>query len=173
LQTTNDALDEITESVFIRLFNPTNGATLVNPSITKVQIIDALQQGQIVFTTDEVTVKETDATVSIAVTRQGGNSGIVSVQYTASSGTAIIGTDAKATNGTLEWLDGDSDDQFINITLINDNETETLESLVLTLTADASSVLGNQSSLNIMIRDDESNQAPTVTAGSDAEVNTR
>jgi choice-of-anchor B domain-containing protein len=173
LQTINDALDEITESVFIRLFNPTNGATLVNPSITKVQIIDALQQGQIVFTTDEVTVKETDATVSIAVTRQGGSSGTVSVQYTASSGTAIIGTDAKATSGTLEWLDGDSEDQFINITLINDNETETLESLVLMLTADASNVLGNQSSLNIMIRDDESNQAPTVTASSDFEVNTR
>ena len=173
LSTVGDNLDEITESVFIRLFNPRNGATLVNPSITKVQIIDALQQGQIVFTTDEVTVKETDATVSIAVTRQGGSSGNVSVQYTASSGTAIIGTDANVTNGTLEWLDGDSDDQFINITLINDNETETLESLVLTLTADVSNVLGNQSSLNIMIRDDESNQAPTLTAGSDSEVNTR
>ncbi len=173
LSTVGDNLDEITESVFIRLFNPRNGATLVNPSITKVQIIDALQQGQIVFTTDEVTVKETDATVSIAVTRQGGSSGNVSVQYTASSGTAIIGTDANVTNGTLEWLDGDSDDQFINITLINDNETEILESLVLTLTADVSNVLGNQSSLNIMIRDDESNQAPTLTAGSDSEVNTR
>ena len=173
LSTVGDNLDEITESVFIRLFNPRNGATLVNPSITKVQIIDALQQGQIVFTTDEVTVKETDATVSIAVTRQGGSSGNVSVQYTASSGTAIIGTDANVTNGTLEWLDGDSDDQFINITLINDNETEILESLVLTLTADVLNVLGNQSSLNIMIRDDESNQAPTLTAGSDSEVNTR
>jgi choice-of-anchor B domain-containing protein len=148
LQTINDAFDEITESVFIRLFNPTNGATLVNSSITKVQIIDALQQGQIVFTTDEVTVKETDATVSIAVTRQGGSSGTVSAQYTVSSGTAIIGTDAKATSGTLE-------------------------SLVLMLTADASNVLGNQSSLNIMIRDDESNQAPTVTASSDFEVNIR
>ena len=73
LQTTNDSLDEITESVFIRLFNPRNGATLVNPSITTVHIIDALQQGQIVFATDEVTVKETDTTVQIAVTRQGGS----------------------------------------------------------------------------------------------------
>jgi choice-of-anchor B domain-containing protein len=173
LQTTNDALDEITESAFIRLFNPRNGATLVNPSITTVNIIDTLQQGQIVFATDKVTVKETDATVQIAVTRQGGSDGSISVQYILSPGTAIIGSDANATSGILEWVDGNSNDQFINMSLINDNETETLESLVLTLTANASNVLGNQSTLNIMIRDDESNQAPTVTAGNSFEVNTR
>lgn len=173
LQTTNDALDEITESVFIRLFNPRNGATLVNPSITTVQIIDALQQGQIVFATDEVTVKETDGTVQIAVTRQGGIDGRVNVEYAISSGSAIVGIDANATSGTLEWLDGDSTDQFIDISLINDTETEAQESLLLTLTSNASNVLGNQSTLHILIRDDESNQAPIATAGNDSQVNTR
>lgn len=173
LQTINDALDEITESVFIRLFNPRNGATLVNPSITTVQIIDALQQGQIVFATDEVTVKETDGTVQIAVTRQGGSDGNVSVEYFISSGSAIVGSDVNAASGSLEWLDGDSIDQFIGIVLINDNEAEVQESLVLTLTADTSNLLGNQSTLHIMIRDDESNQAPIATAGNDSQVNTR
>ena len=89
LQTSNDALDEIIESVFIRLFDPKNAATLVNPSMTTVNIIDALHQGQIVFATDEVTVKETDGTVQIAVTRQGGSDGTVSVAYVLNSGTAI------------------------------------------------------------------------------------
>jgi len=173
LQTNSDMLNEITESVFIRLFNPRNGATLTNPSIATVQIVDALQQGQVVFATDEVTVKETDATVKVAVTRQGGSDGTINVQYILSSGTAIIGTDANANNGTLEWLDGDNENKYINLTLINDNETETLESLVLTLTADVSNVLGNQSTLKVMIRDDESNQAPAVTAGDNFEVNTR
>jgi choice-of-anchor B domain-containing protein len=173
LQTTNDSLDEITESVFIRLFDPKNGATLLSPSITTVQIFDALQQGQIVFATDQITVKETDGTLKIAVTRQGGTDGNVSVQYVISSGTAIVGTDADTTSGTLEWLDGDSTDQYIDISLIDDNETEAQESLVLTLTAIESNVLGNQSTLIIMIRDDESNQAPTATAGDNSEVNTR
>ncbi|WP_232788107.1 choice-of-anchor B family protein [Paraglaciecola sp. MB-3u-78] len=173
LQTNNDALDEITESVFIRLFNPRNGATLVNPSITTVQIIDALQQGQIVFSTDEITVKETDGSVQIAVTRQGGSDGIVNVEYVVSSGSAILGTDANPASGTLEWLDGDNTDQHIEIFLIDDNETEAQESLVLTLTAITSNALGNQSTLHIVIRDDESNQAPIATAGDDSEVNTR
>jgi hypothetical protein len=138
-----------------------------------VQIIDALQQGQIVFSTDEVTVKETDGTVKIAVTRQGGSDGFVSVEYVVSSASAIIGADTNATIGSLEWLDGDNADQYINISIINDNETEALETLVLTLTASESNILGKQSSLNLLIRDDESNQAPVSIAGDDSEVNTR
>jgi hypothetical protein len=173
LQTTTDTNDEIAESVFIRLFDPKNGATLVYPSITTVQIIDALQQGQIVFSTDEVTVKETDGTAKITVTRQGGSDGFVSVEYVVSSASAILGTDANATSGSLEWLDGDNADQYIDISIINDNETEALETLVLTLTASESNILGKQSSLNLLIRDDESNQAPVSIAGDDSEVNTR
>jgi choice-of-anchor B domain-containing protein len=173
LQTNSDALDEITESVFIRLFDPRNGATLVNPSITTVHIIDALQQGQIVFATDEITLKETDGPAQIAVTRQGGSDGIVSVAFMTSSGSAILGADANTSSGTLQWLDGDSDDQFIEISLINDNETESQESLVLTLSANEANVLGNQATLNIVIRDDESNQDPTAAAGDNSEVNTR
>lgn len=173
LHTNNDALDEITESLFIRLFDPKNAATLDNPSITTVNIMDALQQGQIVFATNEVTVKETDETVQIAVTRQGGSDGIISVGYVLSSGTGILGTDANTTSGTLEWLDGENANQYINLTLINDNETEAQETLLLTLSSNESNVLGSQSTLNIVIRDDESNQAPTVFAGDNVEVNTR
>lgn len=173
LQTNNDTLDEITESVFIRLFDPKNGATLVNPSIATVNIIDALQQGQIVFATDEVKIKETDGTVQIAVTRQGGTDGAMTVTYLMSSGTAILGEDANTASGTLEWLDGDNADKFIELSIINDNETESEESLILTLTANDSNVLGNQSTLNIAISDDESNQAPIAIAGDNTEVNTR
>jgi choice-of-anchor B domain-containing protein len=173
LQTHDDTLDEITESLFIRLFDPKNGATLVNPSIATLQIIDALNQGQIVFATNEITLKETDGTAQIPVTRQGGSDGTISVSYLASSNTAVLGVDASDTNGTLEWLDGDSADKFITLSLINDNEIEPQESLVFTLNASESNVLGNQSTLNVMIRDDESNLAPSAMAGDNSDVNTR
>lgn len=173
LQTSLDTINEVTESLFIRLFDPKNGATLVSPSITKVQVIDSLHQGQIVFATDEVNVKETDETVQIAVTRQGGSDGSISVEYELSSGTAELGIDANMSIGTLEWSDGDSADKYIELSLINDNDTEASEFLLLTLSANAANVLGNQSILNITIRDDESNQAPTAAAGDNAEVNTR
>jgi choice-of-anchor B domain-containing protein len=173
LQTNNDTLNEITESVFVRLFDPKNAATLGNPSIATIQIIDTMQQGQIVFATDEVTVKETDGLVQVVVTRQGGSNGSVIVEYVINSGSAIVGTDVDTTSGSLEWLDGDSADQYINVNIINDNETEAQETLVLTLSANESNTLGNQSTLNIIIRDDESNQAPTASAGDDFQVNTR
>ena len=173
LQTNNDTLNEINESVFVRLFDPKNAATLDNPSIATVQIIDPMQQSQIVFATDKVTVKETDGAVKISVTRQGGSDGRVIVDYVIHSGTAIVGTDVDTTSGSLEWLDGDSTDQYINVNIINDNETEIQESVVLMLTANESNILGNQSSLHIIIRDDESNQAPTATAGNDFQINTR
>jgi choice-of-anchor B domain-containing protein len=173
IQTNNDALDEVNESLFIRLFDPKNGATLVYPNIATVNIIDALQQGQIVFATDEVKIKETDGIVQIAVTRQGGSDGALTVTYIVSSGTAILGEDVNTASGSLEWLDGDNADKFIELSIINDNETETEESLVLTLTANDSNVLGNQSTLNIIINDDESNQAPLALAGDNSQVNTR
>ncbi|MEP1446023.1 MAG: choice-of-anchor B family protein [Paraglaciecola sp.] len=173
LQTTSDDLDEITETLFIRLFDPKNGATLVNPSIATVQIIDALNQGQIVFATNEITVQETSGTVQVAVTRQGGSDGELSVNYLLSPETALLDVDANGVNGTLTWTDGDSADKFIDITIINDSETETQESLLLTLSSDSPNTLGDQSTLTIAIRDDESNQAPVATLGDNFEVNTR
>lgn len=173
LQTNNDSVDEITESLFIRLIDPKKGATLGNPNMATVQIIDSLHQGQIVFSTDSVTVKEIDATVQIAVTRQGGSDGMISVNYMLTSDSAILGADANAATGTLEWLDGDDTDKFIDLTLINDEEIESQESLLLTLSADGPNVLGNQTTLNVIIRDDESNQAPIANAGDNSEVNTR
>lgn len=173
LQTSKDTLDEITESVFIRLFDPKKGATLVDPSMATVHIIDGLNQGQIVFATNEVTVKETDGTAQIAVTRQGGSDGAISVTYLLSSGSAILGTDANMAGGTLTWLDGENADKFIVISLINDNETEAQESLLITLSAIEPNILGSQATVNIVIRDDESNQAPIAAAGDNSEVNTR
>jgi choice-of-anchor B domain-containing protein len=173
LQTNNDSVDEITESVFIRLIDPKKGATLVNPNMATVQIIDSLHQGQIVFSSDEVTVKEIDETVQIAVTRQGGSDGALSVTYVLSSGTAILGADANMASGTIEWLDGDEADKFIDVTLINDEETEPQESMLMTLSAIGPDVLGNQTTLNLIILDDESNQAPIANAGDNSEVNTR
>ncbi|WP_299073249.1 choice-of-anchor B family protein [uncultured Paraglaciecola sp.] len=173
LQTTPDALDEITETLFIRLFDPKNSATLVQPSMLKVSIIDALQQGKIVFATNEIKVKETGSNIQIPVTRQGGSDGALTVTYEFTSGSAILGEDVTASNGTLEWPDGNSTTQYINISLINDNETEIQESLQLTLQANETQVLGQQSSVDIIIRDDESNQPPTATTADDIEVNSR
>jgi hypothetical protein len=168
-----DSLDEITESFFVRLFNPQNGATLTYPNITTVKLTDSLNQGQVVFTTDTFTVKETDGAVMVPVARQGGSDGAVAVSYQLAAGTALLNTDVMPSNGSISWQDGDSANKFIEIVLIDDQDTEESESLVLSLSADAPNLLGSQNTLSIQIRDDESNQPPTITAPQDAQVNTR
>lgn len=168
-----DTSDEITESFFVRLFNPQNGATLTYPNIATVKLTDSFYQGQVVFTSDEFKVKETDATVMIPVARQGGSDSAIQVSYQLTAGTAQLNTDVMPSSGILSWQDGDSENKFIEISLVDDQDTEELENLILSLSADDPALLGTQSTLNIQIRDDESNQPPTATAPQDIEVNTR
>ncbi|MGS2719779.1 choice-of-anchor B family protein [Paraglaciecola aestuariivivens] len=168
-----DDVDEITEDFYVRLFNPQNGATLAVPNIIKVQITDTLNQGKIVFTQAELEVKETDASLQVAVARQGGNDGEVEVNYQLHSASATVGQDIQDTSGKLVWANGDTSHKLIELHLIDDQEQESLESVNLSLTADNSQVLGDQVNLTINIRDDESNQAPAVSTTANFEVNTR
>lgn len=173
ITTLSDSADEITESFFVRLFDPRNGATLTTPSIATVLINDALYQGQIVFSSDQIDVRETDGIVQVPVSRQGGSDGTLSVSYAVAGDTATLDEDATVTNGTLEWEDGDSLDKFIEINLIDDEESEAQEGLLISLNSSESDSLGMQNTLTLNIRDDESNLAPSVTAPEDFQVNTR
>jgi choice-of-anchor B domain-containing protein len=167
-----DNTEEPDEVFFVRLFDPRNGATLAQPNITQITIVGASQAGRINFVMDQVTVKETDNSVILSVARSSGTNGDISVNYELRSDSALIGQDASAASGTLTWQDGQSEDQNIQITLIDDNESEQQETLLLVLTSEDSNLLGTQTSATITIRDDDSNQPPTSNAGDDFQVNT-
>ena len=55
------------------------------------------------------------AVINIMVTRSGGSSGVASVDYATSDGTAVAGTDYPATSGTLTFADGVSGNHTISI----------------------------------------------------------
>jgi hypothetical protein len=67
------------------------------------------------------------AVINITVTRSGGSSGVASVDYATSDGTAVAGTDYPATSGTFTYADGVSGNQTISIPITDDNTAEIAE----------------------------------------------
>jgi hypothetical protein len=91
------------------------------------------------------------AVINIMVTRSGGSSGVASVDYATSDGTAIAGTDYPATSGTLTFADGVSGNQTISIPIADDNTAEVAETFTLTLRNVSGATLGANSSATVNI----------------------
>jgi Calx-beta domain/Domain of unknown function (DUF4214) len=100
---------------------------------------------------------ESDATVSIKVTRTGDVSGTTSVNYATSDGTATAGSDYTATNGTLTFAPGELS-KNVTIPILNDNVFENgNETFTLTLSGpSAASVLTIPNTSTITITDNDS-----------------
>jgi hypothetical protein len=139
----------------------------------QIKIAGIAARGSASFTQGSITVKETDPTATVEVSRVAGFDETLSVNYQLFSDSAQIGEDVAALNGTVTWQEGDAFNKSIEIHLLDDDLIEELESLQLILSADDPTLLGNQTAISIIIRDDDSNQPPSADAGMDSEVNTR
>jgi hypothetical protein len=91
------------------------------------------------------------AVINILVTRSGGSSGVASVDYATSDGTAVAGTDYSATSGTLTFADGLSGNQTISIPITDDGTAEVAEAFTLTLSNVSGATLGVNSSATVNI----------------------
>ncbi|MDF2177435.1 choice-of-anchor B family protein [Aliiglaciecola sp. CAU 1673] len=165
--------EEPTESFFVRLYNPSTGASLTHPSLVRVDIPGAIQSGSVRLTQELLQVRENQGQADIAVQRIGGSESTISIDYELIQGSAVAGEDYEAMTGTLTWEDGDNADKTLTLRVINDNSQEPQEFMTLSLTAVGDARLGTPATTLIQILDDESNQPPTVDAGTDQQVNTR
>lgn len=91
------------------------------------------------------------AVVNITVTRSGGSSGAVSVDYATTDGTAAAGIDYPGTSGTLTFANGVSGNQTISIPITDDNFAELSESFSVTLSNVSGATLGANSSATVNI----------------------
>ena len=164
--------EEFQEKFFMRLSQPSNGATLGNNNYLTINVNGAIDSGAIAFTVAEVTVPENQGTLNVVLARQGSSQGAVSVSYLLSTGIAIIGEDVESASGTVNWADGDSTEKNITLTIIDDQDSEENETFTLALSPVAESNLGTITTLTVTISDDDNNSAPTVTITEDSEVNT-
>jgi choice-of-anchor B domain-containing protein len=177
----NDNIDEPTELFVVTLNNANNGDIINAKSHAFVSIQGSQNNsGQITFANTQASALETQGNVDVLVNRIGGSTGVVSVNYNVEGLEADNESDFRlsspnvgSTSGELTWADGDTTSQTISISIINDTVDESNESFNLVLNADDNSILGAIQTLNVLIRDDESNQAPVVDAGADIQVNAR
>ncbi len=164
--------EEFEESFYVRLYNPTNGATVASPSYITVNIDGQIDHGAASFIQSDILFAENQQGISIEVSRDGKTSGELSVNYSLQSGSAVVGQDVEDTAGTLIWQDGDSASKQISIIFINDDIEEADERFTLQLEANEGSNLGANQAIVISISDDDRNTAPVVNATEDFQANT-
>ena len=153
----------------ILLVNETTGAVVnidasenskasLRPKLSVTFAATANPAGSLQFDAASYRVNEGDGTATINVTRSGGMTGSVSVNFATSNGTATAGADYTATAGTLTFADGETT-KTITVPLTDDALVEGDETVNLTLTSPTGgATLGNQSTATLTIADNDTAQ---------------
>ena len=131
-----------------------SGSTLSTPSTATASISgDAVASiGSLQFSASTYGVAQSAGTIAVTVNRTGGSAGSISVAYATSNGTAIAGTDYTATSGTLDWADGNSASQTVQIPISTATAFAGSKSFTLTLSNPTSGAsLGSPSSTTVTI----------------------
>lgn len=121
---------------------------------------DIANTGYLEFETSESYQIEEDSNsgtsrITLPVRRAGGSEGVVTLHYTTTFGTASK-SDYSATKGILSWIDGDSSNKNITVSIRSDDEYEPTETIsVLLSTPGGGSSLGENTSANINILDND------------------
>ena len=129
----DDALVEGGESFFLKLSNPTGGATLGEHAEAIVTITDNDLATTLQFSSTAYVVNEDEKIVTITVQREGGKIGQVSVDYETIDVTATAGEDYIAAKGILIWVSGDTSDRKFIISIKDDSMLENDEIVQLKL----------------------------------------
>lgn len=158
----DDTNVEVPESVNLTLSNPTGGATLGNPNSANLTITSEDKFGTIRFSATSYNVVETDGTVTNVITleRVDGSSGAISVDVTDDGSGSATGSGTDYTYDpnpmTVSWSDGETADKNVTITLINDGDVESTETVNLSLgNATGGASIGTPSTVTVNIADDD------------------
>ena len=110
-------------------------------------------------------VDENVASLSVTVTRSGGNAGEVSVDFSTADGTALAGEDFSAVSGTLVFADGEMSRNF-DVTILDDSVYEGDESFSVALgNVQGGASLGTPVSAAVTILEDDQGPEPTDSDG--------
>lgn len=126
-----DALIEGDETINLSLSNPTS-ATLGRSNATLTIVDNDFGPGVLGFSVSSFSVAENGQSVNITVRRLNGSFGNVSVNFAVTGGSAVAGQDFIATNGTLQFVDGETVKTF-TVQVLDDGASEGNETILLTL----------------------------------------
>ncbi len=151
------------KTVNITLASPTGNATLGTPNTAVLTIQDNDSAGSIQLGAATFSVNESGGSISIPVSRTGGSTGAVSVQFATGGGTATAGMDYTSVNQTLSWTDGQSNSQNVTIPILDPHLTSGSKTVNITLSnPTGSATLGAPNTAVLTILD---NDTPAGTIG--------
>jgi hypothetical protein len=154
-----DGAVEADETVGLALDNVTGGASLGSASAT-VTILndDVAGPGTLQFSASSYTVAEDGSgNATITVTRLGGDTGVVGVNFDTSDGTATVADgDYTAVSIPLTWGDGSSGTINIQVPITNDTDVEVPETVNLALSSPSGgATLGTPSTATLTITSED------------------
>lgn len=113
------------------------------------------QPGQLQFSTTAYSADENSGIVTINVSRTGGSTGAVTIDYASSDGSATAGQDYSATSGTLSFADGETSRSF-DVALLDDTVYEGDETVTLALSnVTGGALMGSPDNAVLTILEDE------------------
>ena len=148
---------ETNETVTLTLMRA-GGATIGSNSTAILTILNNnLTNGAFSFTATNYTATESNRSVTLAVARQFGTGGSVSVDYRTVSGTASNGVDFIAVTNTLFWANGDSSPKLItDIVLVDDALVEEPETFTVQLfNPTGGAIVGARGTTTVTILDED------------------
>src|SRR5262249_40773870 len=175
-QTVTVALDPAVVQSWINNPNANQGILLVNQTTGAVVRVNASENataslrpklsisytvalstfpGALQFSSSSFSVNESGGAATVTVTRTGGSTGSVSVNYATSDGPATAGNDYVATSGTLTFADGEMSKTF-TIPILDDMLVENNETFNLTLSnPTGGAALGSPATASVTIIDND------------------
>lgn len=162
----DDSAVEGNETVNLTLSGPV-GATLGTQKIATLTITDNDSNPSSVVElsgTGNYSVTEANTSVIVGVTRTGDTTGVTTVNYTASNGTATSGQDYTVASATVTFNAGETSKTF-DVNILDDAAFEGDETINLTLSNPVSATLGTKTSGVISITDNETSMVRFSSSG--------
>ncbi len=169
----SDGLTEGLERVFVRLVNPSGGATLGNDATASLYISDPGAAAAVGFADQTITVTERGFGTAVVVLKRSGSAiNAASVDYALSGGDAGHPADFDgAANGTINWAQGDGGPKWIEFSIVDDGNNEDTEFFELTLANASGATITGPASVRVNIENGTGlNQAPNAVAGTSQSV---
>lgn len=163
----DDGSAELTEEAYLVFQNPVGGLLLPSEyPYSELSILDDdPTAGVLGFASTDVSIAEGDGSLVLSVTRTGGTSGAITIDYATADGYALDPDDYSATTGTLNWAAGDAAPKTISVTLVDDAIFEWQESFSVSLSnpTGAAQLESYLADADIHLDDDDLPSAGTLT----------
>ncbi len=153
-----DASVEANETVFLSLGSPTGGASIGSQSMATATIMNDDNAGVIQFTSATFgPFSEGAGTVSFTLSRTGGTSGTTGATCSVdNSSTATSGSDFTLGTSVVTWTNGDSANKSCTVSITNDVNQESAETIVLAVAVTSGqATVGAQSTASGAITDND------------------